>query len=649
MLRIRVIGGFEISGPDGRIAFPSAKLSAFLAVLAVSARPVRREELTALLWGSHFDEQARANFRQALTRIRKIIGAESLASDDQFVHLSDEAVSVDVRDFEALRARTTQASLSEAAGLLEGDLLAGIDLQEPAWEEWLSTARRRLADAACETLVRLGGMELAAGLPGQALAHAEACIARDIFREDAHRLALRALAAQGRRAEALRHYGSLAERLKQELGIQPADETQALYKELRHEAGRQAEPSAAAATPQRRPSIAVLPFANLGGGDEQDYFIDGVVDEIITALSRFHWLFVIARNSSFTYKGRPVDVKQVGRELGVRYVLEGSVRCAGNRLRISGQLVDATTGGALWADRMEGDITDVFELQDLVTAQVVTAIAPKLEQAEIERSRLKPTASLDAYDYYLRGQAEVLKWTRGGNRLALAAYMRAFELDPAYSSAYAMAARCYSQAKAQGWISDPAAEKAEVRRLAHLAIEHGPDDPVALSASGMARAFVDCDLDGGGALIDRALQLNPNLATAWMFGGWVKAWMGDADEAIERVTRAMQLSPRDPSLSNMRRAIAFSYFVAGRYAEAIAVSEQATPLPQNLIFGLATIAASAALLGDFDKARAAVARLHQEDAGLSLATLHDRFPLKRPEDFGRWEDALRKAGLPSAA
>ncbi len=647
MLQISLFGNFEMTSDEGRIAFPSAKLSAFIAVLALAGKPVHRDELTTLLWGSHFDEQARQNYRQAMTRIRKAIGPDCLISDDHSAALSREAVDVDVWQFETLRASGTRDDLAQAVALADCDLLAGIDLQETAWEEWLSTNRRRLADAACECLVRLGEQELEDGLPAEALSRAEACIRRDIFREDAHRLELRAFVALGRRSEALRHYQSLADRLKEELGVEPSVETQSLSRQIRSATPEKPVHQGEQSTAPRRPSIAVLPFANLGGGDEHDYFIDGVVDEIITALSRFHWLFVIARNSSFTYKGRAVDVKQVGRELGVRYVLEGSVRCAGNRLRISGQLVDATTGGALWADRIEGNMEDVFDLQDLVTAQVVTAIAPKVEQAEIERSRLKPAASLDAYDYYLRGQAEVLKWTREGNRLALAAYSRAYGLDPAFSPAYGMAARCYSQAKAQGWISDPAAEKAEARRLARLVVEHGPDDPVGLSASGMALAFVDCDLDGGSVLIDRALQLNPNLATAWMFGGWVKAWMGDADDAIARVTRAMQLSPRDPSLSNMRRAIAFSYFVAGRYAEAASASEQVSPLPQNLIFGLATCAASAAMLGDLERARAMCAKLRAEDPGLTLATLQDRFPLKRREDSERWKEGLRLAGLPA--
>src|SRR6516164_1547467 len=222
-----------------------------------------------------------------------------------------------------------------------------------------------------------------------------------------------------------------------------------------------------------KPSIAVLPFQNMSGDPEQEYFADGMVEEITTALSRIRWLFVIARNSSFTYKGQAVDVKQVGRELGVCYVLEGSVRKAGNKIRITGQLIDCATSAHLWADRFEGALGDIFDLQDQVTSSVVGAIAPKLEQAEIERSRRKPTESLDAYDYYLRGMAAFNRWTPEGNIEALSMFQRAIELDPQFASAYGFAVRCYNQRKANGWPSDRRRDALEVAKLAQRAAELG--------------------------------------------------------------------------------------------------------------------------------------------------------------------------------
>jgi TolB-like protein len=225
-----------------------------------------------------------------------------------------------------------------------------------------------------------------------------------------------------------------------------------------------------------KPSIAVLPFVNMSGDREQEYFADGIVEEIITALSRFGGLFVIARNSSFAYKGRTVDVKQIGRELGVRYVLEGSVRKAGSRVRITGQLIDTSSGTHLWADRFDGPLEDIFELQDQVTSNVVGAIEPKLLQAEIDRANRKPTENLDAYDFYLRGLAGVHQFTKEGNNAALSSLYRAIEVDPNFAAAFGLAARCYVQRSSSGWVTDHAQAVAETERLARRAAALGKDD-----------------------------------------------------------------------------------------------------------------------------------------------------------------------------
>ncbi len=267
------------------------------------------------------------------------------------------------------------------------------------------------------------------------------------------------------------------------------------------------------------PSIAVLPFQNMSGDSEQEYFADGMVEEIITALSRMRSLTVIARNSSFIYKGRAVDVKQIGRELGVRYVLEGSVRKAANQVRITGQLIDASNGGHLWADRFDGSLEDVFDLQDQVTSHVVGAIAPKLEQAEIERAKRKPTENLDAYEYFLRGMASYYRRTREGTDEALRLFYKAIESDPDFASAYGMAAWCYGWRKGGGWTTDREKEIAETERLARRATELGSDDAVALSRGAHALAFVVGDLDAAATFVERALVLNPNLAGAWFGSG----------------------------------------------------------------------------------------------------------------------------------
>jgi adenylate cyclase len=397
-----------------------------------------------------------------------------------------------------------------------------------------------------------------------------------------------------------------------------------------------------------KPSIAVLPFQNMSGDAEQEYFADGIVEEITTALSRFRSLFVIARNSSFTYKGRAVDVKQIGRELGARYVLEGSVRKAANRVRITGQLIDTLKGVHLWADRFEGTLEDIFELQDKVTASVVAAIAPKLEQAEIERAKRKPTENLDAYDYFLRGLASLYQLAnREAHTEALRLFNCAIELDPEFASAYGMAAWCYVRPKASGWMIDPANEIAETARLARRAVELGKDDAVALAASGSALAYVVRDLDTGVALIDRALALNPNLAAAWYFGGWVKIWLGEPDAAIERLARAMRLSPLDPQMPRMQTAMASAHFFAGRYDEASSWMEMALREAPDFQTALRIAAASNALAGRLEPARKAAARLRGLHPALRVSNLRDVWgPYRRPEDIARYEEGLRKAGLP---
>ena len=407
--------------------------------------------------------------------------------------------------------------------------------------------------------------------------------------------------------------------------------------------------AAGVATPTlpNRPSIAVLPFQNMSGDPEQEYFADGMVEEIITALSRFRSLFVIARNSSFTYKGRPVDVKQVGRELGVRYVLEGSVRRAASRVRIIGQLIDASTSAHLWADRFEGGLEDVFDLQDQVTTSIVGAIAPKLEHAEIERAKRKPTESLDAYDYYLHGMAGLYQFTsREANTDALQHFKRAVEVDPDFASAYGMAASCYVPRKANSWMVDVAKETAEAARLAQRAMELGGDDALVLTGAGTAFAYVARDLDAGASLIDRSLLLNANLARAWFWGGYVKLWLGEPDAAIDRFAHVMRLSPIDPYMPIVQAAIADAHFHAGRYDEASswgAMSIRGVPFHN----GLRIVAASNALAGRLDQARVAMERLRQLDPDLRVSTLRDiQGPYRRTDDIARYEDAMHKAGLP---
>jgi len=396
-----------------------------------------------------------------------------------------------------------------------------------------------------------------------------------------------------------------------------------------------------------KPSIAVLPFENLSGDREQEYFAEGMVAEIITALSRMRWLFVIARNSSFTYKGRAVDIKQIGRELGVRYILEGSVRKARNKMRIAGQLIDTSTGAHLWADRFDGEFQDIFELQDQVARSVVGAITPRLEEAEIERAKRKPTENLDAYDYYLRGLALVGRLTHDGNDEALQMFNKAIEHDPNFALAYARAAHCYVIRKANGWMTDQLQEIEKTARLARLAVDLGKDDALALSFGGYALGYVVGELDDCAAFVEQALTLNPNLAVAWATSGWIKICFGDPDTAITDVSHALRLSPLDPRKYSWQHYMALAHLCAGRYDDAGSWAARALRHSPDNAGALRVAAASHALAGRITEAQQAMARMRHLYPTLCVSRVGEILPpFRRLEDRNRYIEGLRKAGLP---
>jgi TolB-like protein len=396
-----------------------------------------------------------------------------------------------------------------------------------------------------------------------------------------------------------------------------------------------------------KPSIAVLPFTNLSGDPEQEYFADGITEDITIALSQFRWLFVIARNSSFVFKGKTADARQIARELGVRYLLEGSVRKAGNRLRITGQLVEASTGAHLWADRFDGNFDDVFDLQDKVTGSVVAAIGPKLEQAEISRAKRKTTDSLDAYDYYLRGMASLHHGSKESTSEALQLFSRAIELDRDFTSAYGMAAFCYDLRKWNSWMIDPAKEAAECERLARRAIALGKDDAPALCTAGFALFHVGGDLENGVACIDRALVANPNLASAWYFRGWASANLGEPEVAMEKFAYAIRLNPLDDLFPfSVELTLAWAHFVAGNYEEAVSLGRRAIRQQPDLPPALRIFAAACVKAGKLDEARAAVNHMREINPAFRVANIKDVITLRRPEDLAAYEEALRIAGLP---
>jgi TolB-like protein len=395
-----------------------------------------------------------------------------------------------------------------------------------------------------------------------------------------------------------------------------------------------------------KPSIAVLPFQNMSGDPDQEYFVDGMVEEIITALSRFPRLVVIARNSSFTYKGKAVDVRQVGRELGVRYVLEGSVRKAGNRVRIAGQLINSATGAHIWADRFDGTLDDIFDLQDRVASSVVGAIEPQLRLAEIDRASRKATENLEAYDLYLRALAQEYKRTRDSLDEAVRLLKCALELDSAYAPAMALISGCRTLQRSRHWIPNSGPEVDEAIGMARQAIGIARDDPHVLTTAGFTFAFLAGENDAALSALDRAIVLNPNFALAFGLRALVLVFLNRPDEAIPAAQQAMRLSPRDPLTFLFIQAQAFAHLAAGRYEAGLPWADAA--LREN--GGLPALRFKLSFcghLGRLDEVKECLRRLRELHPEPTIASvMRDVSRGVAPEIIARMAEGLRKAGVP---
>jgi len=387
-----------------------------------------------------------------------------------------------------------------------------------------------------------------------------------------------------------------------------------------------------------KPSIAILPFANLSGDPEQEYFADGMVEEIITALSRIRWLFVIARNSSFTYKGQAVDVKRVGRELGVRYLLEGSVRRAGDRVRITAQLIDATSGAHLWADRFDGSLEDFFDLQDRVASSVAGVIGPTMEAAEIRRSAERPTSDLTAHDFYLRALSYVYPRQKEGIIAALDLLGRAIERDPRYGVALANSGWCHFQLDINGWTDDHEANRRTGVDLARRALQINPDDPEVLAIAAFVLAWYGEDIDVAVGLIGHCLDLNPSFARGWYWSGVLRVFAGQPDLALEHFETFVRLSPRGRIafyLTGIGNALFFKHRFDDAAAKLLASLEH---LP-TLTWTYRVLASCYTHMGRLNEAREIVKRLR----AITPVVVPSDTPYRNPEHRELFLSGLRLA------
>jgi TolB-like protein len=616
--------------------------------------PQPREKLTALLWGDRAEEQARGSLRQALAELRRALdGVEPmpLVTDRDSVFLDARAVEVDVTAFENAIAESGPDALARAAALYGGDLLDGFTAAEPEFEEWLRDERVRLGGLAGDAFSRLLNHQTSVGDTEAAIATARRLLALDPLREPVHRTLMRLYAEKGDRIMAVRQYQACRDVLKDELGLEPEAETERLAAKIRSgavaagEADEPAtadEPSAAKPLPlPDKPSIAVLPFQNLSGDPEQEYFSDGITEDIITELSRFGSLFVIARNSSFTFKGEMIDVSDVGRKLGVQYVVEGSVRKAGNRVRVTAQLVEAATGKHVWAERYDRDLEDIFAVQDEVVREIVAAVPGQIDAAALQRIQRRPIENLTAYDLVLRG--EQLRYQNWSSREADALFEKAVEIDP-------QCARAYSQlAHGHGYsIFSHFAPADEARRLtrsfAERAVQFDPNDPAIQATIAEAYLMVG-DLESARRCIEKAIKLNSNDYVVMLYAGTVLAYTGDIDGGLRWTEKVFRHDPFSIANTSQREGLLEIYYMALRYDDAIdSVTEWRDP-PTHV---RAEIAATYAQLGRMDEAQA-MRRQYESDlpegydfndyltAQLSMCA--------RQQDRDNWLEGFRKAGF----
>ncbi|PDT50381.1 hypothetical protein CO661_01710 [Sinorhizobium fredii] len=663
MCDIRLFGGLEVTSEEGQLVrFTTRKAALLFAALVLAGRRGHhRELLSEGFWPGRGEGQARNSLRQALADIRRWFPAGGntavyVEADQETVALMAGPEEVDIWLFERKLAEGGPADLAIAADLYRGDLLAGEAIPDDL-DEWFGPYQSRYRQKALQLVERLSRALSEDGSAAEAACErlAETLLASDPTAEAAHRALMRIHAVRGHENAALRQFESCRALLKKHLDVEPEAQTNSLaaslrlrepgaYRQTTHNIVSQQKAIPGPTRPHDQPSAAVMPFDNLGGADDE-YFADGVVEEITAALSRVRDFFVIARQSAFTYKGRFVDVREVGRELGVNYVVEGTVRRGGDRLRISVQLIDAETRTQLWSERYEGAVEDIFEFQDRIAAQVAGAIYPAIRGAEIELAKRKPPTNLRAYDLVMRAYPHLWSRRNDANDQAIELLRKAIAIAPSYGRAHALLAWCHASSAAFLWTEHP--ERELERAIAAVeAAGSIADDPTALAAAGSAMSICG-DQERATIFIERALALDPNNAWAWARFGWIAIYSDDAIRATERFQRAITLSPRDPLGFNMRLGVATSMALAGSLSQAVAIAREVIASHPDVIMSYRYLAAWSAMSGDLETARWAAQKLLAAQPGFTIEQ-YRLLPFFR--HLPKWADqvaeALRLAGLP---
>jgi len=656
-LEITLLGGFSAKADGAPLALPTRKAEALLAFLALKPGVTRRRErIAATFWSRSGEAQARGSLRQTLTTLRKALqpaGVPGIISDGDTVHLDPEGVRVDAARLDAALADGGPASLARAAELYAGDLLDGFALAEEPFEDWLAAERTRIREGALGAMRRLLDRHAEAGETEAGLALGERLLALDPAVEAAHRAMMRLHAAAGGRSAVVRQYRRCRAALKRELQVEPEPATEALLKELAGGDGaadlKTAGP-APARPPGEKPAIAVLPFANLSGDESQVYFAQGLAEDIITQLSRFPSLDVIARNSSFAYAGKDAPIGRIANDLSVGYLLEGSVRSAGETLRVTAQLVDGLSERQLWAERYDVGRAQLFEVQDDITAHVVGALAIRIDDAVRERARHAPDESLQAYDLWLRGHDLLHRGTVAADDEARALFEQALTIDPHYARAYVgLSMSHFNEWSCQAWDKWEEKERAAYEN-ARRAIELDDDDPMAHAILGKIllyrRQFGEAERH-----FERALALNPNDTEVMALVGLSFAYLGRAEEGVALCRKAIRLNPFHPEW--YVGSLAFALFFARRIEEALEISGSA---PVAYVDQPALMASGFAHAGEIERAQDCAARFLDEfrkkitfgrepEPGEPVRWVLHVNPFLRAEDADYLTEGMAKAGL----
>jgi TolB-like protein len=649
--RLALLGGFGLTDETGQACpIPSAKARALLAILALSPdQTATHATLLGLLWSDRAEAQARDSLKHALADLKArlaVAGIVGLDIQRHGIRLDPALVETDVNAF-LVAARDDDPGLDRALTLYAGDLLEGASVRDSAFDDWLGFERRRLRDLAESAAARLIETSRANGDESRAFAAAQRLAHLDPLREDAARAIMRHHALNGERAAALRVYDTLARRLAADLQTTPDPSTSDLARQIRDRATLTANsprPETPALVLPALPSIAVLPFRNLGGSEDQDYFADGVAEDIIALLSHYRWFFVISRNSSFAFRDRTVGLGHIAKELGVRYILDGSVRRVDNRIRLTAELIEAATGVAIWSDRYERDLADLLALQDELARQVVGAIEPEILRGESNRAHVKGALNLDAYDFHMRGVWHHNRQDQPDDfDQSIRLQRKAVGLDPGLARAWMILSRSLYARALHGFSSDLEADRRDLLQAATRAVSLEGHDAYAHYAMCIAHLM---DNQPSAAVIEaeRAVELAPSFALAQNALGWSRIFTGAYSDALEPINLAIRLSPRDPVIYFFHCALALAHFHLQDDETCAQLASRAVSAKPRY-FSMLVLLAALGRIGRAAEARALVARAKTVEPKDSQTYWLHMFPYADPLSRAEIEAALATAGL----